>query len=126
MQSQKDAILANIAAYEKRVVELSRGIRDLYMDKVKGLINDGDYAEMSKDFIADRERLEKLISDGRRQIGEIEVKIETGDNRRELIKRYTNPKHLSREMVEILIDHIVVGKRIPQTHDVPIEIHWNF
>lgn len=29
-------------------------------------------------------------------------------------------------MVETLIDYISVGKRIPGTKDVPIEIHWNF
>ncbi|MCM1307195.1 MAG: recombinase family protein [Butyrivibrio sp.] len=126
LQSQKDAILANIAAYEKRIAELSKGIRDLYMDKIKEIINTGDYAEMSKDFIADRDRLEKLISDRRKQLEEIEVKIEVGDNRRELIEKYTNPEHLSREMVEILIDYISVGKKIAKTRDVPIEIHWNF
>jgi len=126
LQSQKDAILTNIAAYEKRAQELSKGIRELYMDKVKGFISVADYTEMSKDFIADRDRLEKLISDGRKQIEEIDVKIEVGDNRREIIERYTNLKHLTREMVEILIAYISVGKRIPKTKDVPIEIHWNF
>ena len=126
LQAQKDSILKNIASYEKRVAELSKGIRELYMDKVKGLISAEDYAEMSKDFIGDRDRLEKLISDGRRQIEEVDVKIEVGDNRREIIERYTNLKHLNREMVEILIDYISVGKRIPKTKDVPIEIHWNF
>ena len=34
-------------------------------------------------------------------------------------------KQLS-EIVEILIDYISVGKRIPGTRNVPIEIHWNF
>ena len=126
LQAQKDSILKNIASYEKRAQELSKGIRELYMDKVKGLISGADYTEMSKDFIADRDRLEKLISDGRKQIEEIDVKIEVGDNRREIIERYTNLKHLTREMVEILIDYISVGKRIKGTTDVPIEIHWNF
>ena len=90
------------------------------------MISGADYTEMSKDFIADRDRLEKLISDGRKQIEEIDVKIEVGDNRREITRRYTNLKHLTREMVEILIDYISVGKRIKGTTDVPIEIHWNF
>ena len=126
LQVQKDSILKNSATYEKRVAELSKGIRELYMDKVKGLISSADYAEMSKDFIADRDRLEKLISDGRKQVEEINVKIKVGDNRKEIIERYTNLKHLNREMVEILIDYISVGKRIPKTKDVPIEIHWNF
>lgn len=126
LQAQKEAILGNIAAYEKRVTDLSRGLRELYMDKVRGVITAADYTEMSKEFTADRERLEKLISDGHTQVAEIERKIKVGDNRRELIEQYTNPKHLNREMVEILIDHIFVGKRIPQTANVPIEIHWNF
>ncbi len=126
LQSQKDAILANIAAYEKRAAELSKAIRELYLDKLKGLITASDYTEMSKDFVNDRDRLERLITDGHRQIEEIELKTEVGDSRRELIERYTNPEHLSRDMVEILIDYISVGRRIPQTHDVPIEIHWNF
>ena len=57
---------------------------------------------------------------------EIEERIAVGDNRRELIEQYTNLEHLTREIVEILIDYIVIGKRIPGTKDVPIEIHWNF
>ena len=60
------------------------------------------------------------------QLTEIEEKIAAGDNRRELIEQYTNLEHLTREIVETLIDYIYVGKRIPGTRDVPIEIHWNF
>ena len=53
-------------------------------------------------------------------------KIAVGDNRRELIEQYTNLEHLNREIVETLIDYISIGKRIPGTRNVPIEIHWNF
>ncbi|MBQ8435573.1 MAG: DUF4368 domain-containing protein, partial [Oscillospiraceae bacterium] len=52
--------------------------------------------------------------------------IKIGDNRRELIEQYTNLEHLNREIVETLIDYISVGRRIPGTRNVPIEIHWNF
>ena len=45
-----------------------------------------------------------------------------GDQRKELIQRYTNVEHLTRDMVEILIDYIIVGKRIPGTHEVPIGV----
>ncbi|WP_294722001.1 DUF4368 domain-containing protein [uncultured Gemmiger sp.] len=96
------------------------------MDKVKGLISESDYMEMSKDFTTDRDRLERVVTDGGKQLAEIEEKIAAGDNRRELIEQYTNLEHLTREIVEMLIDYISVGKRIPGTRDVPIEIHWNF
>ena len=96
------------------------------MDKVKGLISESDYMEMSKDFTTDRDRLERVVTDGGKQLAETEEKIAAGDNRRELIEQYTNLEHLTREIVETLIDYISVGKRIPGTRDVPIEIHWNF
>ena len=96
------------------------------MDKVKGLITDDDFVAMSKDFVKEKERLQKLVQDRQEKIIEIEEKIENGDNRRELVEQYIKLEHLTREMVVTLIDHINVGKRIPGTRDVPIEIHWNF
>ncbi|HIX72866.1 MAG TPA: DUF4368 domain-containing protein, partial [Candidatus Anaerobutyricum stercoripullorum] len=106
--------------------EFSKGIRELYMDKVKGLISESDYVEMSKDFTTERDRLERVIADGEKQLAEIEEKIAAGDDRRQIIEQYSNLEHLTREIVEILIDYVSVGKRIPGTKDVPIEIHWNF
>ena len=33
---------------------------------------------------------------------------------------------LTKEMVSVLVDHILVGRRDPLTKQTPIEIHWNF
>ena len=96
------------------------------MDKVKGLISESDYVEMSKDFTTERGRLERVIADGQKQLAEIEEKQAAGDNRRQLVEQYSSLEHLTREIVEILIDYISVGRRIPGTRDVPIEIHWAF
>lgn len=126
LQAQKDRLMSDKTVYEKKIEEYSKGIRDLYMDKVKGLISESDYMELSKDFISERDRLERAVAENEKQIDEIEVQIAIGDNRRELVEQYTNLEHLNREMVDTLIDYISVGKRIPNTKDVPIEIHWNF
>ncbi len=125
-REQKACLLSDIAVYEKKIVEYSKGIRELYMDKVKGLLSESDYLEMSKDFTKERNRLERVVTEREKQLSETEEKIAAGDNRRELIKQYTNLEHLTREIVETLIDYISVGKRIPGTKDVSIEIHWNF
>ena len=126
LQGQKDRLSADLATYRKKALEYSKGIRDLYMDKVKGLISESDFIDMSKGFSTERDRLERVIADGEKQLAELDEKIAAGDNRRELIEKYTNLEHLTREIVETLIDYISVGKRIPGTRDVPIEIHWNF
>ena len=126
LQEQKARLLSDIAVYEKKVAEYSKGIRELYMDKVKGLLSESDYLEMSKDFTTERDRLERVVAEGEKQLFEIKEKQAAGDNRRELIEQYTNFENLTREIVEILVDYISVGKRIPGTKEVPIEIHWNF
>ena len=125
-KEQKNRLLSDIAAYEKKAAEYSKGIRELYMDKVKNLISEYDYVEMSKEFTTERNRLECAAANDKKQLSEIEKKIAADSDCHKLIEQYTSLKHLTREMVEILIDYIYVGKRIPGTKDVPIEIHWNF
>ncbi len=126
LQEQKKRLLSDVAVYQKKIDEYSKGIRELYMDKVKGLIAESDYVSMSKGFISERDRLERIIAESQDNLTDIEEKILVGDNRRELVEEYVNMEHLNREIVEILIDYVSVGRRIPGTKDVPIEIHWNF
>ena len=126
LQAQKERILSDIATYQKKISDFSKGIRELYLDKVRGVIPESDYIEMSQEFSAERDHLENLIIEDKKQLVKLDDKIKNGDNRRELIEQYTNLDHLTREIVETLIDYISVGKRIPGTRDVPIEIHWNF
>ena len=82
--------------------------------------------DFSKDFSAQKDHLEKLVIETQKQLAAVEKKMKAGDNRRQLIEQYTNLKELDRGTVEKLIDYIEVGKRIPGTRQVPVDIHWNF
>ncbi len=124
--AQKERLEKDIAAYQKRVVEYAKCIRELYLDKVKAVISENEYLNLSKEFTSEKERFEKLVLEAERQLADIEVKIQTGDNRRQLMEQYTKLEKLDCEIVDKLINYISVGKRIPGTKDVPIEIHWNF
>ncbi len=126
MQWQKSRLLSDIAVYEKKIAEYAKGIKELYLDKVKGLIFENEFAELTKDFSKEKERLERIVEDSRKQLTEIEKRIDYCDDRRELIERYTNLEHLSREVVETFMDYISVGKRISGTRNVPIKIYWTF
>ena len=101
-------------------------VRTLYMDKVKGIVSEADYLAMADDFSKERARMESQIKEAEHHIADLDAQMLPGDQRKEIIRGYTHVEHLTREMVEILIDYITVGKRIPGTQDVPIEIHWNF
>jgi len=116
----------DIAAYEKKIGEYSKGIQQLYLDKVKGIITENQFVEFSRNFTNEKERFEMLIVENKNQISNIKKKIQVGDNHRQLIEQYTNINALDRETVEKLIDYVLVGKRDEQTKEVPVEIHWNF
>ena len=126
LRGKKEALETEIVAYQKKIAEYTKGIRELYLDKVKGILSELDYLDLSKDFSTQKERLEKLVIDTQKQLDVIERKMQVGDNRRQLIEQYTNLEHLDREIVEKLIDYVLVGKKDPVTKEVPIEIHWNF
>ncbi len=123
---QKEKALAEIASYKKKISEYAKGLQSLYLDKVKGIISEADYIAMSKEFSEERLRLEKQVDCLNERISVIETAMTAKEDKRQTIDRYVNLEHLNREIVDELIDHISVGRRIPGTRDVPIEIHWNF
>lgn len=126
LEQQKEACLKAKAKLQKQLEDNSNYLLALYKDKVKGLVSEKDYFTMANDFSKERERTEYQIKEADRHLEELEAQMLAGDQRKEIIQRYTHVEHLTREMVEILIDYITVGKRVPGTQDVPIEIHWNF
>ena len=126
MEDQKSKLTENQSAYRKRADECAKCIRELYLDKVKGIISEADFVDMSREFSSEKERLENQISSIDAQLAEIGARLAAGDNRRAIIEQYIHLEHLSREMVEVLIDYIVVGKRPPGEKNPPVEIHWNF
>lgn len=124
--AQRTRLTENLETYTQKIEEYSNALRDLYLDKVRGIITEADFIALTKEFSQEKNRLELLALDSRKKLLELEARITAGDNRRALIQQYTNPEHLTREMVDILIDHITIGKRANGVKDPPIEIHWNF
>ena len=44
---------------KKKIAEYTKGIRELYLDKVKGILSELDYLDLSKDFSTQKERTRK-------------------------------------------------------------------
>ena len=126
LPERKRKLASDISGLEHKIEEMNAAIRDLYLDKVKGVITEHDYIFMSRDFTNERNRIGERLREAREKLEELEVKIAAGDNKAEIIKRYTNIDHLTREMVDIMIDYILIGRREKGEKLPPIEIHWNF
>ena len=123
LKEQRASLQKSIRTHEKKIEEAHKAVRELYPDKV---LSEAEYLDLSKHFSAELQQQERLIADAERKIIDLNARIAAGDNRRAIIEKYINPTHLTREMVEILIDSISVGRRIAGTRDVPITIYWRF
>lgn len=126
LTAQKERLEKNVAAHQKKITEYANGIRELYLDKVRTIISESEYLEFSRDFSAEKKRLEKLVIEAEKELADIKRTIQVSRTPNQLIAQYTAPGKIDRETVEKMIDYISVGKRIPGTRNVPVEIHWNF
>lgn len=124
--ARKQHLLEQRARIQTQLEEYRKGLRELYLDKVRGVVSEEDFLALSRDFSREKVQLERRLEESGQHLEALEARLAAEDHRRELVKRYTRPEHLTREMVEILIDHILVGRRQPGEADPPVEIDWNF
>lgn len=125
-EKQKNSVANRMKFYEKKILDRKKALRALYLDQVRGILTEEDYLDMTKAFSIEKQRMEEALELCRKQILEIEERQKAGENRKELVETYIHMEHLTREMVEALIDHVDVGRRIPRSRDVPITVYWNF
>ena len=125
-EKQKSNVMERMKSYEKKIQEHTKALRELYLDKVRGILTEEDYLDMTKAFSIEKQRMEEALELCRKQILEIEERQKAGENRKELVETYIHMEHLTREMVEALVDHVDVGRRISGSRDVPITVYWNF
>lgn len=126
LQAQKVQLQQQLSAFQQQGEAFTKALRELYLDKVRGVLSETDFLLLSEDISQEKTAAEQRIEAVHRQLEDLEARIAAGDNRKELVRRYTNLEHLTREIVEVLIDYILVGKRKPGEADPPVEIHWNF
>lgn len=112
--------------HRRRMEEYTSAIRSLYMDQAKGLLCQEDYTPLLQDFQRERSRCEKQLREIAEKISRLEERLKAEENQQAELEQYLHPEHLTREIVEEMIDRIEVGKRIPGTRDVPVTIHWRF
>lgn len=113
-------------AYSKKVAECALALKNLYLDKVKGIINDTEFIQYTRDFTVDKERFTAQIDTIDTDIALLEQKRAEAKTKRQIVEQYSKVEKLDRMMVEKLIDFVEVGKRDKETKQVPITIHWNF
>ena len=124
MKDKKQSLKELKGEYEKKINEYTKCIRESYLDKVKGIISENDYIELSKDLANEREKLDIQILKINKELEKLDNITNTSKDKRKLLEHYTNVEHLNRDMLDVLIESISVGKRDPITKELPVKICW--
>ena len=103
-----------------------KAMQELYLDKVSGLIDNVQFTEMKDAFLQDVEQAENRI-----RVLESEQKTrqensnETRD-RMQQVRQLSQPSTLSRELVMLLVDRVVVEPKSAGEKCRKVMIEWNF
>lgn len=100
--------------------------KNLYMDKVKGIITDEMYTDMSKSFRSDMEKHKKEIDRVQTNISIIEAEMKDAKSKSDVAKQYLDCTELTFAIVQMFIGKIIVNPSVPYKREINIEIFWNF
>ena len=109
------------AQLEKR----SQALKTLYLDKVAGIISEGQFVELNRSFLDEKSRLEQRLAKIEEELEKREQPQQQADlmeKARKLLKLETVP----RELVVGLIERIEIGERNPNTGKQEVKINWKF
>lgn len=126
LHAKKAKLESEVRACQQKIDDMSLALKQLYVDRIKGIVRVKAYSEMAEAFRADKSRFEGMLQSALEGIRDVDSRIESEDHRKEKMAQYIDPTQLTRSMVEMLIDHIEIGRRDQKTGNVPVSIFWNF
>ena len=110
-----------VAQLEKR----SQALKTLYLDKVAGIIGEGQFVELNQSFLDDKSRLEQRLGRINEELENREQPQQQADLM-EKARKLLRLEAVPRELVIGLIDCIEIGERNPNTGQQEVKISWKF
>ena len=101
-------------------------LKNLYEDKVNGIINAEQFKELITNYNNDDEKLKDQLKSIDNEINYYTLKESSNKNTKELFNKYQQLEKLNRVIVDEFVDRIYIGKINEETKTRDIEIKWNF
>lgn len=100
--------------------------RNLYEDKVKGVITDDMFKMMSTDYLKEIETMTKRIQVIDSEIDILQIVKEERKQADDILKKYKHIKELNKVIMDEFIDKVYIGEYDKENKTRDIEIEWNF
>ena len=99
--------------------------RNLYEDKVKGVITDDMFKMMSTDYLKEIETMTKRIQIIDNEIDILQIVKEERKQADDILKKYKHIKELNKIIMDEFIDKVYIGEYDKENKTRDIEIEWN-
>ncbi|MBV7271690.1 recombinase family protein [Clostridiaceae bacterium UIB06] len=100
--------------------------KNIYFDKVRGIISEIQFKEYAELFLKEKEFLKLKKEDINKKICEIENKLTSAESLIRKIDKYKKLSKLTHYIVNELIDCIEIGEKDKFTMEQEVRVHWNF
>jgi DNA invertase Pin-like site-specific DNA recombinase len=110
----------------KLIEEKTQHSKNLYIDKLKGVITEEQFIEFNKLFIDEKEQLIKRQEFLKQEVELLKSKSKDEEETNKKVKQYMNLKTLSHPVVTDTIDYIEVGEKDKETGNQVVKINWLF
>ena len=131
-QKREDTVVINLnkekANLEKKLNENKLYFKNLYTDKLKGIISDSDFAILKNEYTKDVKSYQARLEDIKIQLEEIKKTKENSKDKESIVKKYKHIKKLTRIIVDEFIEKIYVDAldKNNNIRDIKIELNLDF
>ncbi len=129
IQPQKDTRREALEQERKSIVaqleKRSQALKTLYLDKVAGIIGEGQFVELNQSFLDEKSHLEQRLGRINEELENREQPQQQADLM-EKARKLLRLEAVPRELVIGLIDCIEIGERNPNTGQQEVKISWKF
>lgn len=110
----------------KRIENNKNYYRNLFEEKVKGVIEEDMFRLMSKDYFNEIESMLKRMELIDKEINNLKIIKDDKKDTDEILKKYKHIKELNKAIIDEFIDKVYIGSYDKTTKTRDIEIEWNF
>lgn len=127
-QTAKDNTFAKkqLAKAKAEYTDVQKAVTSLYLDKVKGLIDEEQFTAMNTEFQHRRDSLKTAIAEYESELNAVNELKERNLSAKQAIERFMTDRKTTRQLIMDLIDKIIIGEKDAYTGEVYIDIQWNF
>ena len=101
-------------------------MQQLYLDKVSGLIDAVQFSEMNQSFLKEVKKAETRINALEAELEQQQEETGVVQAQMQRVRELAQVSHLTRELVVLLVDRVVVGPKDARMGGQKITIEWNF